>query len=237
MRTTTSSSIGALSAVPLLLSLLVLAAVIYAGTVAVTAAERRVAERRQAELDAARKAYDAGRERLAEIDEAERRLRARVAELAALDQRVRDARLSRTDLEEQLRKLRDEIATVEASTGGVRRELDAKERIPATRLVPTGSRRPAVFLECDGDGVWMMPERRRLATSPTADERDALLARVKTTGYAVFLVRPTGVESFLAYRDILEEYNRTAARPFDFGFEPVNADWKISYPAGAEGEV
>ena len=188
MRAGTTTNIGTLAAVPLLLSLLALAAVVYVASVTgPRSAPRVVAESKPAETGIAA----AERQRLADaVAEADRNIRA---------------------LEQQ---------------------LTVKAEIPATDLVPTGTRRPAVFVECTADGAWIMPEHRRLAPDAPVGDGTTLLARVASTHFVVFLVRPSGVRTFAAYRAVLERHNASASAHVDYGFEPVDAGWKLAYPGG-----
>ena len=87
-----------------------------------------------------------------------------------------------------------------------------------------------MFVECDSKGVWLRPERKLLDPTVSPAARTTFLNRVQSTGYVVFLIRPDGFVPFRRYRDVLITYNATAERPLDFGYEPVNADWKLVYP-------
>jgi uncharacterized protein YlxW (UPF0749 family) len=150
--------------------------------------------------------------------------------LEKLEKKVATMRLSETDIAGQVRQLRDEIAALTAQIGTVQREIEAKEQVQAQQLVPAGSRKPAVFVECTADGVLLMPERTLLQAAVPPTARETFLARVTAKGYAVFLIRPDGLTAFKRYREVLETYNNTARSKVDMGYEPVNADWKLVYP-------
>jgi len=127
------------------------------------------------------------------------------------------------------------IAEADAKIRTLEEQTTLKARIPATDLVPTGTRRPAVFVECTADGAWIMPERHQLATTASAADGAVLLDRLERTRFAVFLVRPSGFRTFAAYRAVLERYNASRPTRIDFGFEPVDAGWQLAYPDATRG--
>jgi hypothetical protein len=139
-------------------------------------------------------------------------------------------RLSETDLARQVQQLQQEIAALTEQIGGVQREVDAKEQVQAQQLVPAGSRKPAVFVECTAAGVLLMPERTLLQATVPPAARETFLARVTARGYVVFLIRPDGLTAFERYREVVQTYNKTTRNTLNIGYEPVNADWKLVYP-------
>jgi hypothetical protein len=167
--------------------------------------------------------------------EAERKTLAdRLAELERRAEQAAAMRVSRSALEKELTTLSGEVVTAESKVLTVRREIDEKEKYPAKELVPRGTRRQAVFMEADAEGVWIMPERTLLEPSVPLLARATFLASARATGYVVFLVRPDGYKAFTAYRELLEEQNAKSSGIVEFGYEPVNADWKLAYPAAGE---
>jgi hypothetical protein len=226
-----TTQLGVLAVVPLLLSLLALAAFIHAASSAMGA----VAQRDTAAVAEAAREAETEQQRRAALEEQARELRTRLAELPAVDAQAADAERSRAELAAQRRTLDADLAAARSAADELGRAIEAKERIPATQLVPSGSRRPAAFFECDLDGLSIMPEGRRLAVDPTPADREAFLARARATRFAVFLIRPMGYKTFIAYRGVLEEHNAARSDTVDIGFEPVDGDWKLAYPAaGAE---
>jgi hypothetical protein len=235
MRSSNVAAIGVLAAIPFLLSLLVLAAFVYAANAALAAADREALARRAAERARIVVGADDQRARLAALHDQRRALEERLTGLLARGEQAENARASRGELEDEIAAVRREIADLEGRINGLGREIEAKERVPATALVPAGSRRPAVFAECDAEGILLMPEGRRLGAMPTTSERDGFLRYVETTGYAVFLVRPKGIEAFDAYRRVLEEAATGSRGKIDVGFEPIDEDWKLAYPKQGPG--
>ena len=124
------------------------------------------------------------------------------------------------------------IAEADAKIRALEEQVTVKARIQVSDLVPTGTRRPAVFVECTADGAWIMPERRRLAATAPAPDGQSLLSKLDVTHFAVFLVRPSGFQTFAAYRAVIERHNATTGTTIDYGFEPVDAGWQLAYPGG-----
>ena len=168
--------------------------------------------------------------KVAELENEKAELEDKLTQLQELEERVARMRLSRTAREAEVNRLEREIESIKREIAGVQRQMDEKERMQAKELVPSGSRRPAVFMECDSEGVWIMPERKLLEVSVPLASRGAFLARVKSKGYVVFLIRPGGFKAFERYREVLETHNKTSTAKYDYGYEPVNADWKLVYP-------
>ncbi len=192
----TTTNIGTLAAIPLLLSLLALSAFVYVASVATPRTTARDTAEREHPVDAVAISRTGDRARLA--------------------QAVTDA---------------------DAKIHALEQQVSVKGQVAVTNLVPTGTRRPAVFVECSSDGAWVMPERRRLAADAPAGDAAALVARLASTHFVVFLVRPSGFRSFAAYRAVIERHNAGTRDHVDYGFEPVDAGWKLAYPDQNRGGV
>ena len=246
MRSLPQSNIGALSAIPFLLSLLAFAGFVYASNLLLVSIEQEkplpelapgmpqadpeAGQRLTRELQKIMAKLHAKQETLEDLQAQRATLAERLRALQDLEKRVAQLRLSRSEREARMKKIQAEIEALKKAIGTVQRELDDTESVSVGQLVPSGSRRLAVFVECSATGVWLMPERNQLGPSAPASARKSFLTRANTTGYVVFLIRPDGYAAFERYREVLTTYNATAARPLDFGYEPVDADWRLVYP-------
>ena len=86
-----------------------------------------------------------------------------------------------------------------------------------------GSKAP-LFAECCSDGLILQPSGTRLTKEIKPQEKTQFLEALKKTGYyVVFLIRPSGIEVFRKYHDLLSKEHMV-------GFEPINEDWKLLYP-------
>lgn len=172
------------------------------------------------------------RHKLAELHHrltvAENRLR----EVDERKQRIKNGLQSRNKLDEQNKKLRDEIEKL-------RKDIEAKEiEIGLARKgqksvdleVVGGKTRVAVFVECDAQGVMLMPERTRLGKEAKPDDQEVFLRKARSKGIVFFAIRPDGVDSFNTYYRIVQTYNGTVTRRIDTGYEPVDSDWEMNYP-------
>ena len=91
----------------------------------------------------------------------------------------------------------------------------------------------ATFAECKGGKLRMEPGSVELAGNPTSAESAAFLRAVRTTGYVLFLVRPDGFNTFDQYREVLQDANQNEQSKVEFGFEPVDQDWHLTFPSVA----
>lgn len=159
-------------------------------------------------------------------------LQNRLEELQALQENAARLRLSRKDLEAKISQLQAEIASLQGEANTVRRKVEEIDQVQVKDLVPGGQRRPAVFVECNAQGAWIMPERRLLEPTVPPAAREALLnkASSKRYGYIVFFIRPDGYTAFKRYREVVETHNKSSSTVLEYGYEPVNADWKLVYP-------
>lgn len=247
MRDAATTNIGALSAIPFLLSLMAFAGFLYAGNLLIVISGRDDAAKQAAQAENSRRAATRAAESQQTMQQLQQtistatqdleRLRSekialedKLRALQQLAERVAQLRLSRSEAEERATRLTAEIDALKQQLHGVQREIEEKDQVHAQQLVPSGSRRPSVFVECDAQGIWLMPDRTPLDAAAPSAARETFLSRVKTKGYVVFLIRPNGFTSFERYREILTSYNATAAQALDFGYEPVNAEWKLAYP-------
>ncbi|MFQ5728848.1 MAG: hypothetical protein ACE5GN_00615 [Waddliaceae bacterium] len=140
-------------------------------------------------------------------------------------------------LEQKDAELLEEKQEIEKQINTVQRAVNDKESVHAKDLVPAGSLQKAVFIECEEKWIRIMPEGKHLESGPSKASREEFLQIAKTTGYVVFLIRPDGYASFENYREVVENYNKEAASPLEFGYEPIDADWKLAYPSGEEKRI
>lgn len=247
MRQAVQSPIGMISALPFFLCLMLYAGIFYIGSLTLVMTERQeidtaiahgtpafqdqtLLESLTQELQKLRVALADQHREAARLQGEKTTLAQQVASWRKQEEQLARLRLSLTLRAEALAQLRGKIATLNKELAGVQREIDEKERVQAKDLVPSGAHRPAVFMECDARGVWIMPERRLLAASAPSSARQAFLSKARTTGYVVFLIRPDGFTAFENYRDVLQTHNTSATRALDLGYEPVDADWQLVYP-------
>lgn len=269
------SGVGEMLAIPLLFSLMALAAAIYATSVAMVFAERKelepathesiveverarhasvdlvnlddqVAEfRREIEryspeqqrsslLEALRAEREATQ---SELESAQQDLEQLEDEQASLRHQQRDADHQRQrlqgrsleDLDRAVLALAEEIAAIENRVQQIIRKKEDDKTVAADRLVPGGAQRSAVFVECERDGVRIMPGGNFFSTPVQAAARQHLLHHAKQSRYVVFLIRPLGFDSFLEYRQVVNDYNNRNPDHIDFGFEPIDAEWMMTY--------
>ncbi len=146
--------------------------------------------------------------------------------------------------EADLRQLQDAIRAAEQDLDQARRR--AAEQPPKYSIVPydgpNGTHRRPIYLECTRDGVLIQPEG---VLFPAADFNgplgpgnplDAALraireyyARLATTDtrsepYALLVVRPDGVESYVAARAAMRAWDS------EFGYELVDASMELKFP-------
>jgi len=181
------------------------------------------------------------------LDASIKEMRAREA---ALDRstRERDSSVARLqdDLTVQseaaasLEELRARVAAAEKQRTELNVKLDAlkqsqakQEKILSVMALSGRHRtntRPAMFVECMADGVFLQPRQERLPVRPAAVERGVFTAFIEETDYVVFLIRPDGFESFWQYYRLARSRNASPSTAIDVGYEPVNADWHLLYP-------
>jgi hypothetical protein len=213
-----------------------------------------VVRQQQAELERARRqAREQLRDeqqRVAHLEEHQRRLEHELAKLhitlkhleAAEQQQVVD----QNQAEKEIERLRQLVEDTEARLADMRKE-DAGQRSYAIVPYkgPNGTFRRPVYVECTREAIIVQPEGIRL----TADDfglplgsgnplaaairatQEELNARARAGGvtelpdpYPLFIVRPDGIKAY--------EVALAATRTWDsdYGYEFVDADWKLTYP-------
>ena len=151
----------------------------------------------------------------------------------------------RTKVEESLKQTQAKVVVAEQELAETRRT--AAQRNRSYSVVPyegpNQTHRRPIYLECRGDAVVLQPEGIQLVDSdfegplgpgnPLAAllraAREYLLSQHgfdPQTGepYPMLLVRPEGIAAYYAARAAMKSWG------FDFGYELIDDDWKLSYP-------
>jgi hypothetical protein len=236
------TGIGGLCAIPLLLSLLLYAAVYYQCSVA--CAYDETWKRREVYQEIVRL-----REQILHLTESLRRHQAQMDELGRLRAEVAGRESSQERLREEYRRLQHEIllaskrlekleeleAKVDAArkskqdldkrakeleeeTRRIRQQIDGlvveldKQPKPGASRFLSGRSRQALFVECDKSGAKLMPEGRLLGPDAKPAEQKLLVDRAKAMGLVFLVIRPDGFEVFATYRHILEPYRRKTGK-------------------------
>jgi TolA-binding protein len=217
---------------------------------------QRLAEvrRQQAELERARaqaqqRLHDE-QQRLSHLEEHQRRLEHELAKLhltlKQLEASEQQQVVDQDQAEKELERLRQLIKDTEARLVKMREE-GAGERSYAIVPYkgPNGTFRRPVYVECTREAIILQPEGIRLSAddfsrplvsgNPLAAAiraaQEELNARARTAGgaelpdpYPLFIVRPDGIKAY--------EVALAATRTWDsdYGYEFVDADWKLAYP-------
>ena len=126
-----------------------------------------------------------------------------------------------------------ELERLNSELGQLMREREENDK--TFELKPLkGTRRwnapQAVYVECNGSGVTILPAGTTFATDAPADQEQPFLEQATRTGYVLFLIRPSGFASFTRYRDLLTAKRGSGRNRLDFGYEPVNEDWLLILP-------
>lgn len=82
-----------------------------------------------------------------------------------------------------------------------------------------------LYVECDDEGVVFQPENVRASATPDGSEKTRFTQLARQRGYVLFLIRPSGYTSFHHYRALAVQEN------VFYGYEPINQDGKVIYPA------
>lgn len=195
-------------------------------------------------------------------------------------QQLSGRRAALAQLEEQARKVRDEIAELEAAAVQLQKnqqaeksnvvqleqqiaQLDGQTKLKEEELKklrekirlyedsfavvpyegPNSTRRRPIYIECVADAVILQPEGIRLSeddfvfsqgpNNPLAAAlragRDYLVTNRYVGGkdngdpYPLLLVRPEGIGAYYAARHAMTSWGA------EFGYELIEADWKVSY--------
>jgi hypothetical protein len=166
------------------------------------------------------------------------------AELDALEEEHYD---DRKQAEREVARLNGLIAEAQAAIDELK-QSGTKRRSYALLPYegPNGTFRRPIYMECTKDGVTLQPEGvliTRDDLEPPLGSGNALAAAMRAARdhyvqlrpeegqtrdaepYAMLLVRPGGEVMFAGARRAVE------AGDFDFGFEPVEKDWKLNFGA------
>lgn len=154
------------------------------------------------------------------------------------DQAMAEQELER--LNELTGMLTEEIKELEEEAAGRQRRY----AIVPMRDEATGTHRPAVYFECQGDGIVLQPEGIRLTREdflPPVHVSSPLAAAIRTINqyyadhpeargvgeagspYPLLVVRPDGISAYQAARTVLESIND------EYGYQPVAEEWPLEY--------
>ena len=159
----------------------------------------------------------------------------------------------------ELERLQQLIAESREGIEELRKETGSKNRsvaiLPGTNA--RGTRRPPIYVECRGTGVYLQPEGIRFTredflgppgpSSPLAAAlraaREHLVSQNSADAgdeaepYALIAVRPDGVLYFQMVCEVIHQAG------MDFGYELIDANWRLQYPtpsprlAAVEGQA
>ena len=191
---------------------------------------------------------------LADIEDHIIRLKKNLEQLADKIVRIQSetskSELSMADKAEKVAELRKEI---DAKKLDLINEIDKqKKRKPAFSVIPyvgtNGTSRRPVYLECTKDGVIVQPEGLLISLNDLkpplgpGNPLDAALRvlrlayqqRDTTFGitqppYPLLLVRPDGIQTYALAREAMNGWDD------QFGYELINADMDLKFPAGIPG--
>jgi hypothetical protein len=172
------------------------------------------------------------------------RLQGETAALAAARQADADAG-KRTEQEKAaLARMTNDLVVLERALKDLK---EAREREKQTySVVPyrgkRGESRRPLYIECAGDRVIFHPDKKSLLVQV---EKGEVLAEVERrvalqqqpgpgkppteqVPYLLMLVRPDGIEAYYAFQSAL------AGRVVNFGYELIDADWVLDFPADDE---
>ncbi|MCS7304959.1 MAG: hypothetical protein NZ602_07615 [Thermoguttaceae bacterium] len=143
-----------------------------------------------------------------------------MAELEAAKQQLTEALQRQNNINEQKQARLDELSQKVKEPGRTLR-VDEIRGSGQWQLPPN-----PLYVECDGQGILLQPEKCRLPTRPTSSQEEEFLRTVRDRKYVLFLVRPNGFDSFRVYRQLL----RQKAGGIDYGYEPIRQDGEVLYP-------
>jgi len=162
---------------------------------------------------------------------------------------MQSAQLEETTRTEMARLTR-ELLELE-QTADVLKRLKQQVRQPAFSLVPyrgqRGASRVPIYVECTHTGLVFLPDHARLL-GPELDvsafraeverrhgplvkeqgDADPFRTPESAQPYVLFLVRPDGIPTYYRAQRALGGYQ------IDFGYELVDADWKLEVPTAAQ---
>lgn len=141
---------------------------------------------------------------------------------------------------EEYRKMKDkDYKTVENKLNEVvLKSSELKNKIeklenegPTIRLVPykgkAGTEKIPVYVECKEYAIVIYPEKVVINKTNISNDNTYIRKLTKNLKqntdkrYALFLIHPTGFETYYEIRSIILEYD------INIGYEPVDADWQL----------
>ena len=217
---------------------------------------KRLAEVREARqkiekmrADAAQRMKD-DQAKVGHLEEHERRLEQEIAKLQlalkSLEEAENEQTVDQDAAKSQLERLKEVIADTEKQIEELRKETVGKK---SYSIVPykgaNGTTRRPIYIECTKDAVTIYPEGIRLSaadfdgplrsgnplSAAIRAAREELNARAAAAGqtdlpdpYPLLIVRPDGTYAYSAALSAIGSWDS------DFGYEFVEADWKLEYP-------
>ena len=182
------------------------------------------------------------RDQLTQIEDHLARLRKKLKQLSdEVGLAVGDVEADEEIDQQMLVTLRKQIESEKAALEKLRG--DAETKTPRVIIVPhkgpNGTDRRPVYLECDGEGVTILPEGSRISidllegSSYSANPLDAALRVIRLHAmqqygdsvppYPLLIVRPDGVESYSAARRAMKDWDD------QFGYELVPSHVKLAF--------
>ena len=180
-----------------------------------------------------------------ELSHVEEHLKSTRKKLKALNDEVvmltSDAQ-NTTEIDQQmLVKVREQIESEKKTIAKVREE--AKSKTPRIVIVPhkgpNGTDRRPIYVECNSNGVTILPERCRITIEQleksihSANPLDAALRTIRLHAmrhygdtvppYPLLVVRPNGIESYAAARIAMEDWDD------QFGYELVPENIELAF--------
>lgn len=143
--------------------------------------------------------------------------------LVAAEQRTARASAEVERLSAGLHQLERTLADLQAAR---------RQQPPIYSVVPyrgkQGDNRRPVYVECQGNQVIFHPDRQ-VVDLPGGDVRAEVQRRLAGqapgNAYLLFLVRPSGILTYYRTMSLLH------GLPLDFGYEFIEADWQLEFPA------
>ena len=203
----------------------------------------------QLRADAAQRVKDE-EDRVSHLEEHERRLEHELAKLHVTLTRLEEAEkqqsVDQESAESNLERLKQLVVDTEKEIEKLRKESTGKK---SYAIVPykgaNGTMRRPIYIECTKDAVTIYPEGIKLTAAdfdgplrsgnPLAAAiraaREELNARATAAGmtdlpdpYPLIIVRPDGAYAYSAALSAISSWDA------DFGYEFVDADWKLEFP-------
>lgn len=175
------------------------------------------------------------------------------AQIAALQAQIASQRANLKDVELKDRKAKAELLEAAKELAELERAFQQLRKLKEQEktvysVVPyrgkRGQARSPIYVECLRGGVVFHPEKKSLEgfdftadslkaevekrtgalhADKSAKEKSRTLAEERKGPYVLFLVRPTGIESYYKAQSGLKGYD------LDFGYELVDEDWVLDF--------